>query len=65
VDPLVKGTMHYVIEALLGVVTSKFTNNRGSRDRLHETAAAAHAWIETFLDLKEVEACSLSPDDVK
>lgn len=52
----VEGTMDNVVAALAEQVARRKPNAR-----LRDTAAAAHAWVETFLDCKAVEGFDFDP----
>jgi hypothetical protein len=59
VDEAVRGAMRNVVGAL-----SELVHDRGAADgdRLLETAAAANAWVRTFVDLRAVVAFNFDPE---
>ena len=62
VIPLVEGTLHHVAETFFDETTHRFSNDPAGWERLRETAAAVTAWVETYLDMKELERFNFDPD---
>ena len=56
VAEIVRGTMRNVAEALGELAAARLSYEEGAEAQLRTTAAAAHAWVETFLACREVEA---------
>jgi hypothetical protein len=59
VDEAARGAMRNVVGALAELVHERETVDP---DRLRETAAAANAWVRTFVDLRAVVAFNFDPE---
>jgi hypothetical protein len=59
VDEAVRGAMRNVVGALAELVHDR---ELADPDRLCETAAAANAWVRTFVDLRAVVAFNFDPE---
>jgi hypothetical protein len=59
VDEAVRGAMRNVVGALAELVHDR---ELADGDRLRETAAAAEAWVRTFVDLRAVVAFNFDPE---
>jgi hypothetical protein len=59
VDEAVRGAMRNVVGALSELVHDR---ELADPDRLRETAAAANAWVRTFVDLRAVVAFNFDPE---
>jgi hypothetical protein len=59
VDEAVRGAMRNVVGALSELVHDR---DRADEERLRETAAAANAWVRTFVDLRAVVAFNFDPE---
>jgi hypothetical protein len=58
---LVAGTLRHVVDALSDLVDSQRLNDARARERLLETAEAAHAWARTVADCRSLETFSFDP----
>jgi hypothetical protein len=59
VDEAVRGAMRNVVGALAELVGDR---DAADGERLRETAAAADAWVRTFVDLRAVVAFNFDPE---
>jgi hypothetical protein len=59
VDEAVRGAMCNVVGALSELVHDR---DGADEERLRETAAAANAWVRTFVDLRAVVAFNFDPE---
>jgi hypothetical protein len=61
VGEAVRGAMRNVVGALTELAHSRVADPGGG-ERLRETAAAAEAWVRTFVDLRSVVAFNFDPE---
>jgi hypothetical protein len=59
---LIRDTMRHVVDALTALVHEKAVGDPAWGARVRETAEAASAWVQTFLDCKAVERFRFDPE---
>ena len=59
---MVRGAMRHAVEALSELVLATSRDDAGGRDRLTRAAAAAIAWVRTYVEAQAVEDFSFDTE---
>ena len=62
IGAMVRGAMRHAVEALSELVLGTSRDDAGGRDRLTRAAAAAVAWVRTYVDAQAVEDFSFDTE---